>query len=98
MAAIEEGKKAPEFTLLCDSEKNVLRQYGAFGKKMMYGKEAQGVNRSTAWVGPDGSIKKHWAKVKGRRGSSGGRPGGDSRQTLTATSPSPSDPSVFWRG
>jgi peroxiredoxin Q/BCP len=51
------------FPLLCDSDKKVMTRYGAFGEKMMYGKKVQGVIRSTVWVGPDGKVKKHWAKV-----------------------------------
>jgi peroxiredoxin Q/BCP len=33
------------------------------GEKMMYGKKTQGVIRSTVWIGPDGKVKKHWARV-----------------------------------
>lgn len=51
------------FPLLCDSDKKVMTKYGAFGEKMMYGKKTQGVIRSTVWVGPDGKVKKHWARV-----------------------------------
>ena len=51
------------FSLLCDPEKKVMTQYGAFGEKKMYGKVTMGVIRSTVWVGPDGKIKKHWRKV-----------------------------------
>lgn len=51
------------FVLLCDPDKKVMMKYGAFGEKMMYGKKIQGVIRSTVWVGPDGKVKKHWARV-----------------------------------
>lgn len=51
------------FTLLCDTDKSVMQEYGAFGEKKMYGKTVQGVIRSTVWVGPDGVVKKHWRKV-----------------------------------
>ncbi len=51
------------FTLLCDPDKKVMTKYGAFGEKMMYGKKTTGVIRSTVWVGPDGKVKKHWARV-----------------------------------
>jgi len=51
------------FTLLCDPDRKVMTKYGAFGEKMMYGKKTQGVIRSTVWVGPDGKVKKHWARV-----------------------------------
>ncbi len=51
------------FTLLSDPEKKVMSKYGAYGEKMMYGKKTTGVIRSTVWVGPDGKVKKHWARV-----------------------------------
>jgi peroxiredoxin Q/BCP len=51
------------FPLLCDPDKKVMTKYGAFGEKMMYGKKTQGVIRSTVWVGPNGKVKKHWARV-----------------------------------
>jgi len=51
------------FTLLCDPEKKVMTKYGAYGEKMMYGKKTTGVIRSTVWVGPDGKVIKHWARV-----------------------------------
>ena len=51
------------FTLLCDPDKKVMAKYGAFGEKMMYGKKTTGVIRSTVWVGPDGKVRKHWARV-----------------------------------
>jgi peroxiredoxin Q/BCP len=51
------------FTLLCDPDKKVMAKYGAFGEKMMYGKKTTGVIRSTVWVGPNGKVVKHWARV-----------------------------------
>lgn len=51
------------FILLSDPDAQVMRSYGAFGKKMMYGKEVEGVIRSTVVIGPDGKVIKHWAKV-----------------------------------
>ena len=51
------------FPLLCDPDKTVMETYGAFGEKKMYGKLSKGVIRSTVWVGPDGKVRKHWAKV-----------------------------------
>jgi peroxiredoxin Q/BCP len=41
----------------------MMKKYKAFGEKMMYGKKVLGVIRSTVWIGPDGVVKKHWAKV-----------------------------------
>ncbi|MBI4515121.1 MAG: thioredoxin-dependent thiol peroxidase [Deltaproteobacteria bacterium] len=51
------------FPLLSDPERTVMTRYGAYGEKVMYGKKTQGVIRSTVWIGPDGRVKKHWAKV-----------------------------------
>jgi len=51
------------FPLLSDPERKMMEKYGAFGEKMMYGKKVTGVIRSTVWIGPDGKVKKHWAKV-----------------------------------
>lgn len=52
------------FTLLADPERKALSAYGAFGKKMMYGKEVEGVIRSTFIIGPDGRIAHVFPKVK----------------------------------
>ena len=52
------------FTLLSDPDKAVMQKYGAYGEKMLYGKKTVGVIRSTVWIGPDGKVKKHWARVR----------------------------------
>jgi peroxiredoxin Q/BCP len=51
------------FTLLSDPDRKVMKSYGAYGEKMMYGKKTVGVIRSTVWIGPDGVVRKHWARV-----------------------------------
>jgi peroxiredoxin Q/BCP len=51
------------FTLLSDPDRSVMTKYGAWGEKTTYGKTSVGVIRSTVWIGPDGKVKKHWAKV-----------------------------------
>jgi peroxiredoxin Q/BCP len=51
------------FTLLSDTDRKVMMAWGAYGDKMMYGKKTKGVIRSTVWVGPDGTVRKHWARV-----------------------------------
>src|SRR5205823_13855448 len=53
------------FPLLSDPERKVMKTYGAYGEKMMYGKKTVGVIRSTVWIGPDGKVRKHWARVGG---------------------------------
>jgi peroxiredoxin Q/BCP len=52
------------FALLSDPNAEVMKKYGAFGKKMMYGKEVQGTIRSTVIIGPKGEVVKHWPVVK----------------------------------
>ena len=51
------------FPLLSDPDRAVMTKYGAYGEKMMYGKKVIGVIRSTVWIGPDGKVKKHWARI-----------------------------------
>ena len=43
------------FPLLADPDKNVLKEWGAFGEKKNYGKIVEGVIRSTFLVGTDGT-------------------------------------------
>jgi peroxiredoxin Q/BCP len=52
------------FTLLSDPKAKVMKTYGAFGKKMMYGREVQGTIRSSVIIGPNGDVIKHWPTVK----------------------------------
>lgn len=52
------------FVLLSNPDASVMRQYDAFGEKIMYGKQTTGTIRSTVIVGPDGTVVKHWKKVK----------------------------------
>ena len=51
------------FTLLSDPDRKMMKEWGAYGEKMMYGKKTVGIIRSSVWVGPDGTVKKHWKKV-----------------------------------
>ena len=51
------------FTLLSDPGHEVMRAYGAYGEKTMYGRKVVGVIRSTVWIGPDGRVRRHWARV-----------------------------------
>jgi peroxiredoxin Q/BCP len=52
------------FTLLADTEREVLKLYGAWGLKKMYGREYEGVLRTTYLIGADGKILKVYEKVK----------------------------------
>jgi peroxiredoxin Q/BCP len=51
------------FPLLSDPGRKLMKDWGAFGEKMMYGQKKIGVIRSSVWIGPDGIVKKHWKKV-----------------------------------
>ncbi len=57
------GKYRLPFPLLSDPDRVVMKKYGAYGEKMMYGRKTVGVIRSTVWIGPDGKVRKHWARV-----------------------------------
>ncbi len=52
------------FPLLSDPDRSVLRAYGAYGEKMLYGKKSVGVIRSTFVVGADGLIERAYYAVK----------------------------------
>jgi peroxiredoxin Q/BCP len=52
------------FVLLSDPKAAVMKKYGAFGRKMMYGKEVEGTIRSTVVIGPKGDVMRHWPAVK----------------------------------
>ncbi|MBK8727273.1 MAG: peroxiredoxin [Holophagaceae bacterium] len=51
------------FALLSDPEKQLLTPLGAWGKKLMYGREVEGIIRSTFLVDPKGIIRHVWPKV-----------------------------------
>jgi peroxiredoxin Q/BCP len=51
------------FRLLSDPDKRVMETYGAWGEKTLYGRKTTGVIRSTVWIGPDGRVRRHWARV-----------------------------------
>ena len=51
------------FPLLSDPDRRVMRTYGAYGEKTLYGRKVVGVIRSTVWIGPDGRVRRHWARV-----------------------------------
>ena len=57
------AKQALTFPLLSDPDFTLLRPLGAFGKKVMYGKEMEGILRSTFLVDPKGIIRHAWPKV-----------------------------------
>jgi len=52
------------FKLLSDPEHAIMKAYGAWGEKVMYGKKSEGVIRSTVLIDPGGVVAAHWPKVK----------------------------------
>ena len=52
------------FTLLADPEHDVLKLYGVWAPKKSFGREYEGVLRTTFLIGEDGKIMKVFKKVK----------------------------------
>jgi len=52
------------FPLLADEKKEVIKVYGAFGKKKFMGKEFEGILRVSFLINPEGDIVKKYDKVK----------------------------------
>jgi peroxiredoxin Q/BCP len=57
-------KEKLEITLVSDPDKEVLKAYGAYGPKKLYGKEVVGVIRSTFIVDAEGRIERSAYNVK----------------------------------
>ena len=62
-AKFKEHHQLP-FTLLADEDHKVCALYGACGKKQMYGREYDGVLRTTFLIGKEGKITKVFENVK----------------------------------
>jgi len=52
------------FPLLADADHRVAEAYGAWGTKKMYGREYEGIVRSTFVIGADGRVEKVYRKVR----------------------------------
>ena len=55
-----------KITLLSDEDKKVLKEYGAWGIKKNYGREYEGVIRSTFIINPDLEIVKEFKNVRAK--------------------------------
>ena len=51
-------------TLLSDPQHKAMARYGAWGMKTNYGRQYEGVIRSTALIDPQGKVAYHWPNVK----------------------------------
>lgn len=54
------------FPLLSDTDHAVAEAYGAWGAKKNYGREYEGIIRSTFVIGPDGTVDKAWRNVRAK--------------------------------
>lgn len=52
------------FPLISDESKEIVRAYGVWVEKTMYGRKYFGTERSTAVIGPDGKVKAMLRKVQ----------------------------------
>jgi len=52
------------FQLLSDEKNIVLKKYGAWGEKSMYGKKFMGIKRTSVLINAKGKIIKIWNNVK----------------------------------
>ena len=55
------------FTLLCDTDKTVSKEYGVYEKKNFMGKTYYGITRSTFIIDENGKIEKIFYKVNPKR-------------------------------
>ncbi len=53
-----------KFNLIADEEKGILKAYGVWGEKSMYGRTYMGVIRTTFVIDENGIIKEIFTKVK----------------------------------
>jgi peroxiredoxin Q/BCP len=58
------SKYSLPFNLVADTDKEILKSYGAWGEKKMYGKTYEGVLRTTYVIDEEGKIEKVIEKVK----------------------------------
>jgi peroxiredoxin Q/BCP len=52
------------FELISDPDETLCEQFGVMKMKMMYGKQARGIERSTFIIDADGRLVKEWRGVK----------------------------------
>ena len=57
-------KQAFPFDLLSDGDEKLCRLFDVIKMKNMYGKQVQGIERSTFLIDPDGLLVREWRKVK----------------------------------
>jgi len=58
------AKHSLPFTLLADTEKEIVNAFGVYGEKSLYGRKYMGVNRSTFLIDENGVVVKVLTKIK----------------------------------
>lgn len=58
------AKQAFPFELISDEDETVCRLFDVIKLKKMYGKEFEGIERSTFLIDAKGVLRKEWRKVK----------------------------------
>ncbi|MCL4124705.1 UNVERIFIED_CONTAM: hypothetical protein GTU68_050445 [Idotea baltica] len=58
------AKEALNFDLLSDESGNICTKYGVLKMKKMYGREFEGIERSTFLIDAKGVLRAEWRKVK----------------------------------
>jgi peroxiredoxin Q/BCP len=58
------AKHGLSIMLASDESLDMLKAYGVWAKKSMYGRSYMGILRNTYLIGPDGRIAQVWEKVK----------------------------------
>lgn len=53
-----------EFPLLADTEREMIKAYGVWKQKKMFGKEYMGISRESFLIDPEGVVVMHYPKVK----------------------------------
>ena len=56
-------KESFDFPMLSDENKSILKDYGAWGTKKMYGREYEGIYRYTYVINEKGVVEKAYEKV-----------------------------------
>jgi peroxiredoxin Q/BCP len=51
------------YTLVADTDKDVVQKYGVWAEKSMYGKKYMGINRTTFLIDENGKIHRIFDKV-----------------------------------
>jgi len=60
------GKYDLKIELLSDQDKEIMKKFGVWRMKKMYGKERMGIVRSTFLIDPQGKINQIWDNVRAK--------------------------------